>query len=382
LKLPNVFLGLLLLLFIADYKKISRVNFRLLLNPTIVFFAFFSIYLWIKAALTGTITESKYDLLLLILIIPALFLRIKDVKTVLFGAVFSGVLLIVPATIKLANYYLLNKEILPFEGLQINEMLGMERPYMGFFLIGSILAAVFLARQSNKYRYYFYAYAVISACFIFYISARIASGTLAVLVSVYLLFYFKTKIKTKIAVLSIALLVISLLMIGNKNLRDRFFLTGNLQTSVAKFERHEPRFIIWPCAIGVAKSDEHNTAFGLVSEQRLDTLMTRCYDKTITNRHRANFFVKSTLNTHNQFLNIYLTSGLMGLVLVFMFFISFLIQVKKHFLSVALVVAVFLFFCVENVLHRQLGAYYFGLLLAFALFADDKIKENKTAISS
>jgi O-antigen ligase len=110
--------------------------------------------------------------------------------------------------------------------------------------------------------------------------------------------------------------------------------------------------------------------------------MTRCYDKTITNRHRANFFVKSTLNTHNQFLNIYLTSGLMGLVLVFMFFISFLIQVKKHFLSVALVVAVFLFFCVENVLHRQLGAYYFGLLLAFALFADDKIKENKTAISS
>lgn len=377
LKFPNVFLVLLVVLFIADYKNTARLNFKALNNLPFGFFALFSAYLWIKAVLTGSITEGKYDLLLLILIIPVLFLRVKNLNKVVFGVVLSGAMIMVPASFRLAKYYISNGEILPFEGLQINETLGMERPYMGFFLIGSIIAAVFLGQQITKYRNLFYAYGVLTICFIFYISARIAALTLVVIITTYLLFYFKTKWYKKFVGLFIALLSIALLLAGNKNLRDRFFLTGNFKTSLAKLERHEPRVIIWPCAVGVAKSAEHNPAFGLLSEQRLDTLMTHCYDNTITNRHRANFFVKSTLNTHNQFLNIYLTSGLIGVLLIAVFFIFFFLHVRRHFLSLALVIAVFLFFCVENVLHRQLGAYYFGLLLAFTLFVKDASQKHK-----
>src|SRR5690606_8983064 len=87
------------------------------------------------------------------------------------------------------------------------------------------------------------------------------------------------------------------------------------------------------------------------------------HQKFLSEEHR-NFFIESRFNTHNQFINFYLSSGILSL-LVFLILFYFLFKVHyKNYITFVLVLSVFLFCVFENVLSRQLGAMMFGVVLS------------------
>lgn len=364
LKIPNLLLILLCVFTIFDFKEIKNLKFTSLKTKPIIVLAVLMVYFLMKGIITGTISDHKYGLLVPVLTVPFLFLKVKEVKKVELSIVFTGFLLAIRALFGLLQHYLAHKTLLPFEGESVNEILYMERPYLGFFILVSVIFAFKLLYSLPKYKYFFAVYIVLAIGTIFIISARISAITLASCIVLYLIFYLKTATKYKLIFCGGAVLLLSISLLFSKNLQERLFILDNFDDSYAKFKLYEPRVIIWPCVYEIATSPDFNSIVGISSEKKINTLLTECYGNTIENKHRANFFMASELNTHNQFLSIYLSFGIIGLVLLVLFLVLQLHNYRKDFIKTALTIAIIFFFLVENVLSRQLGVYLFILLIA------------------
>jgi O-antigen ligase len=364
LKLPNIIIIALSLFFIFDYGEYGKIDFKILKNKSFAFLGFLVFYLFCKGLITNTLAENNCALLVPIILVPVLFLKIKNSDRILFAIIISVFILSVRAIYGLSSYYMVNHELLPFEGDIINVILGGERPYLGFFSVIGIIAAIELAFIYEKYKYLLFAYSFFIFIFIFLISARISVLTILFLIGLYLAFYIKITFKKKALFFLVLALILSIGLISNKNLRERLFITSSIEKSINQYKLHEPRVIIWGCAYEIANSPEFNFIFGLKSEKELDSLYAVCYDGKLSNKDRAGFFIRTKLNSHNQFIGSYLTSGIIGFILVLSFFISQIITHRKSYIKISMITALFFFFMVEIVLRRQLGVYFFILVVS------------------
>ena len=100
------------------------------------------------------------------------------------------------------------------------------------------------------------------------------------------------------------------------------------------------------------------------------------YDKKLTNKYRAQYYMDVKLNTHNQFIATYLNSGIIGLLLLISFLVFQFISSKKDFIKTAMIVSLILFLLVENVLYRQNGVYLFALIIAITTVNFDLTKKE------
>ena len=363
LKAPNIVLVALAIFFITDLKQIKELDFRKLIKPQYIVIGFLVLYWISKGLITGTINENKYGLLLPIILIPLLILKVQDFHKLLFAIIICGSIIATRAFYGIVSNYLSFGEFLPFEGKSINQILKMERPYLGFFLLISAIIAVYLAFKFSKHKFTLCFYSLYVITIVFLISARMALVTLGFILCMYFIFYLKIGFRKRLRYVLLFVFTLGIFISLNRNVQDRFFITANFQQSVKNFKRYEPRFFIWPCSFSIAKSANFNSMFGLASEKRLDELLDECYLNKMENKHRANFFVETDLNTHNQFVGTYLTSGIIGVLLLAAFFIIQLYSGRKNYYKTAIITAVLLFFIVENVLYRQVGAYFFVLLV-------------------
>lgn len=363
LKLPNLFLIAASLFLIFDFKDYKSLRFSFLRVSPIVLLGVLLLYFLIKGLITTTISETKYSLLAPIIIVLILFTKIRDYKKVLLAIVIAGFLAITTAIIGLIKQYSIYGRLLPFEGEAVNEILNMERPYLGFLLVFSAIVSLWLSELIPKYKYLFFLYALYAGAAIFLISARISSITIIFLIGLYLVFYLRVTVKNKVLISIFSIALLSVVVLSNKSLQERLFILDNFEESFAKFNLYEPRVIIWPCAYEIASKEDFNPVIGIASEKELDLQLAECYNQKILNKHRANFFVTSALNTHNQFIGTYLTSGSIGLILLILFFGFQFYQNRKNFIKTALLFSLFLFFLVENVFYRQLGVYLFVLVI-------------------
>lgn len=376
LKAPNIVLISLILFFFIDYKQLKYFEFRKIFKLPYLFLGILILYWFIKGLITGTLNENKYGLLIPILFLPLLALKVRDYYKLLYTIVVCGFIIASRALYGVLNNYIEFKEFLPFEGSSINEIIYMERPYLGFFLIISLLVAIYLWQKLQKLKIIVILYCLYVLITIFLISARMSLITLAILLVVGFLFYLKISIQKRIIFSIFFFISIGLFISFNKNLQERLFITSDYQESIKKFEHHEPRFIIWPCSYSVTESPSFNVFFGLDSEKKLNEFLGECYATKIENKHRADYFVQRKYNTHNQFLGIYLTSGLIGLLLLVSFFIVQWYVGKTNFFKTAITISIFLFFIVENVLYRQIGVYFFGILLVLINIYDFSLKKT------
>ena len=381
LKIPNIVLIVLIVFFIIDFKKIKELDFRKLIKSPYIILGLLLSYWIFKGLITGTINENKYGLLLPIIVIPILILKIQDFYKLLFAIIVCGFIIATRALYGTVSNYLSFGEFLPFEGKSINQILNMDRPYLGFFLLISTVVAFFLAFKFPKLKFGLSFYNLYVITIIFLISARMALLTLVLILFIYFVFYIKIGFKKRAFYFAIVLFILAIIVSINKNVQDRFFINVNYQQSVKNFERYEPRFFIWPCSFSIAKSPTFNILFGIPSEKKLDKLLGECYLDKMENKHRANFFVETELNTHNQFVGTYLTSGLIGALLLVAFFIIQFYNIRKNFYKTSLIIALLMFFIVENVLYRQVGVYFFGLVLIL-VNSFDFLEEKKELKSS
>jgi len=119
---------------------------------------------------------------------------------------------------------------------------------------------------------------------------------------------------------------------------------------------------IWDCALKISK-ESSNLLFGIGFRETTNRLVL-CYTNEIKDEATKQNFISNRFNTHNQFMDFYISSGLISLLLFLGVLGTLFIQNRKQFFPIALLIAILLFGIVENFFHRQIGAYYFGFILA------------------
>ena len=162
----------------------------------------------------------------------------------------------------------------------------------------------------------------------------------------------------------ILLLGFLLAFIFNNDLRKEIFYSNKALKNQGLIENtlaFEPRVIIWNCAYQLSKYDGAIVkGLGFLTTNEM---METCYETTIEDNSKRNWFVSQRYNTHNQFIDIYLASGIIALVLLILGILTLLMKNRKQFFPTALMVTFIAFASVENVFHRQIGAYYIGFIL-------------------
>ena len=139
---------------------------------------------------------------------------------------------------------------------------------------------------------------------------------------------------------------------------------------------YEPRTVIWDCAWkNVSGTGVSLTGMGFVGTNQK---MMDCYENNIANPVKSKWFLKQKYNVHNQFLDTYLASGILVFLLLMISLGSLFFENRKHFFPTALLLSLVCFAMVENVFHRQIGAYYVGFILLTLLI--NKHSENEKEV--
>ena len=87
------------------------------------------------------------------------------------------------------------------------------------------------------------------------------------------------------------------------------------------------------------------------------------------------WFIAKKYNVHNQFFDLYLGAGIGALILFSLAIILLFTRNRKSFFPSALLVTLICFAMVENVFHRQIGAYYIGFILLSLLIKNRQESE-------
>jgi O-antigen ligase len=370
--LPNI---LLIAMAIAFPFVVSKSDFKKLKRLPTLFFIGLVIFVLIQALLLGRLqidspVLEKINLAigLVILYIPIQgFQKIK--KAIIYSsvaAILFSVGSIIVGVYQGAEFELLNS------GNLIEAML-VDRLYLGLLCVFSIVAAYSLLKNTYHPNNGYYVVAIIiNVLFILLIVSRIA--IIALIILFILGFFYKRSKGTQLVfVVSTLFLGLVLVFILNNDFRKKILYTPTNTESkglVANTLETEPRTIIWNCALSVSEtSDKLWKGLGFANTNKE---LVKCYQDSIEDEQKRAWLVAKKYNTHNQFLDIYLATGMVGIILFVGFIIFVFLRNKRQFSPTALLLTLILFLLVENLFHRQIGAYYVGFVLIMLL-----IKQNR-----
>lgn len=365
--LPNILLAILVIgfpLVVAkkDFKKLKSI-------PVLVFFSFF-LFLIVYATIFGRL-ETDFNIIKKVLIVIGLlilYIPVMDADKLKTAIIFSSLAAILFSVINIIIENNTSGEFIYENYPKLIESLLIDRIYLGFLSVLSIIVSYdALRREFRPENKYYLANIIINILFI----ALIVS-TMALLILFFVLvlrqFYGSNK-KTRIFITLITLALLSVVFISVKDdLKKQDFLTSNTQNKsniVKNTLTWDIRTIAWHCS-GIISNDLGLNLKGLGFSGTKDQLSS-CYESEIENEVKRARFVTQRYNTHNQFIDFYLSVGLIGLLL-FMAFLGFLFfDIRKNFFATALFLVLISYCFIENIFHRQLGAYYAGFILIVLL---------------
>lgn len=365
--IPNIILGVALFFYaVLLYQKEIVFPKKHYFYP----FGLLFLYLLIKAVFQSSIGNevNVFSRFLVVIILPIVFIPVPKIKTiwVFIASVFIAVSI---ALIHTLIYYLNNK-ILPFSnGADVNKILIIERPYMGFICLVALILCLFMAKEYPKFKKALLALSLFFGIFIFFIAARLSLITLIGVAIIYLLFYSGLSAVKKAIIITVCFMVVFTALLSYKNLSNRFFVTESFQT----MKDYEPRVVIWSCASEIIRSSDFNLIFGSKSYNWLQEQYLKCYEDSITNESKKVWFLDTKYNSHNQFIDSFLIGGFLGLGLFLFFIFSMMKNAIGNFYFFSIVISLTLFFLMENVLHRQLGCYLTAIVFSItAKYRDEK----------
>ncbi len=356
--IPNLILPILFVLFVIKESGFSS-KIKVLIFP-ILFFLYFLVSLILKK----NFFEDKHIIINILLLIFLMFLAlgITDKKLVkkafVFGLVLSGLIVIA----KIIIHYIHVGSIVFGNNETVNELLWMERPYLGFANVIAFIFAVEL-KKNSKTKWLFNLIILFIVFFLILIVARLALLTL-VMISLFTIFKNK-RITLKRGVVYAGILIVILLSLfrfGN-SFKERFYVKSSWSESYDHFLFQEPRVVIWKCAIKIANDRQFDLIFGNAGFDYNRQKLVSCYGSDIKNLSKRDYYISERFNTHNQFFDVFLSGGLIGIFLFAMIFISMFYNSKRDGTSIAVIFSFVLFCFVENLIWRQWGIYYLGILL-------------------
>jgi O-antigen ligase len=364
--MPNIFFISLVVIFPFVVRKN---DFKRLLKRELLLFAGLVAYVSLNNFLFHDfendlviITKIASSLLLVVLFIP--IERTENLMKTVIASVLICIL------ISLYNLYFFYMEEGAFNfasGGVINEVLIFDRLYLGFLCVISIIASIALIGEKyNEYNKWYFTNIVLCVIFVLLIASRVAI-LLLLLLFFLKIFYAKRKREYVFFFLGIVGLIVAAFAV-NKNLNERFFYTHSTEKDKGYIELlkdWEPRFIIWDCNYEVAVN-ENPTLNGLGFYKTKD-LLVACYAESIERKPKRNYYIQSRFNPHNQFVDFYLSTGILGFLLFGAVLVS-LLRNRKSYYKVAFWLALAAFVFIESLFQRQLGAYLFSIVLIFIMY--------------
>ncbi|GAB5400721.1 MAG: hypothetical protein Aureis2KO_23060 [Aureisphaera sp.] len=355
----------------ADVLKLKK-------TPTVLLGIFIA-YLLSSALFFGRIEEDWVILkkIMLSLGLVVLYIPIDGFKKIYKAIIYSSLAAILFSLVKLVMVVNQADTFNFLDSAVIIEALLIDRLYLGLLCVLSILASY----QSMSATYhpdnrYYVANIILNVLFVLLIVSRMS---IIVLILIFLLSFFfkKRRLPQLFFVTGGFLLAIVLTFILNNDLRNQVFYSGSKQNKglVENTLAVEPRAVIWDCAHQVSQME--GTFWKGQGFTQTNAEMLNCYETSVKDERKKAWFLSQKYNTHNQWIDFYLASGFIGVVLFFGSISLLFIQNRKEYVPTALLVTLVCFALVENLFHRQIGAYYVGAIFILLLINGIN-KENNT----
>ena len=373
--LPNILMGILIVAFPFVIKK--KDIKKLLIKPTIVLFLFF-VYLLVNSFFQGNLTQdlSVINKMMIPIGLVLLYLPVNNFKKLKKAIVFSSFIAIVFTLIQFVILINKNAEVsLNFFQETVDAIL-IDRVYVGLLCILSIIISYqSLTKKYHPDNIYYLGSMLVSIMYLLLIMSKTA---IIILISLVILRQFygpKKKIRILVTfgtfILIIALGYSKIQNVGQeiidsrKNISEISYNQSNMPLGYRTF--------IWEC-LSLVSNESTQKYFGIGFNETTNKLVT-CYEDHITDAKTRSTFVSERFNTHNQYADFYISSGIISLLLFLGVFIYLLLKHRHKYFPTALLITILLFGMVESYFHRQVGAYYFGFILSMLLINNNTLKE-------
>ncbi|MDC8002360.1 O-antigen ligase family protein [Aequorivita todarodis] len=374
--LPNILMAILVVAFPFIVKKEDFKKLKSL--PIAIFLGLFA-YLLIDSFGSGRL-QDDFNIIKKVLIavgLAILYIPVADVRKINSAIIFSSLAAII---FSVYNFVLITDATGSFalgDSPQVIESLLIDRLYLGLLSTFSILIS-FQAIQKKYHpnNNYYLANIFVNALFIILIASKIAVVSLFVLLLIRQ-FYGQRKIWKAIIAIGAIAAVVGLFFII-KNEKSIQFSQESHQTPPAFIEKsmtYELRAVVWKCAQNII-DEEGFSLTGMGFDTTKEKLVS-CYETQISNPKKREKFVSERYNTHNQFLDFYLSAGFIALLLFVAFIVVSIFSTRKQFFPTAMLAVLIMYCLVENLFYRQIGAYYVGFIL-IVLMTTAKPAENNS----
>lgn len=374
--LPNILLIVLGVTFPFVVKKSDFLKLRRV--PT-VFWALFFAAVLLQTFLHMRLEQDWVIVKKILLVggLVLLYLPVQGSKKLNHAIIFSSLAAIVYSCVKLPIMIHQGVTFNFLETGSIIEALLIDRVYLGLLSVLSILASYQLLRKeydpANKY---YLGIIVLNVLFILLIVSRIA---IISLVAIFLLslFYSKKRGPQLLFFAGFLALTVMLIFLFNNDLRKQFFYNNSdhhKEGLVANTLALEPRTVIWGCAWDLAQREE--VPMQGLGFTETNGLMMDCYENTIDYEKKKEWFLTQKYNIHNQFLDLYVGAGALVILSFILGLLMLFLKNRKRFYPTALLLTLCLFLVVENMFHRQIGAYYVGFVLLMLLINNESTAEK------
>ena len=356
--IPNGINILLVLLFPFVIDKQTFI--KNILKKPIVCFAAFLLFVLFKSIFLGHFLEDlnviKKLFQILLLLILSFGLKRNALEQLKSGIIFGSLFAVIYSLIKITSIIIETGSFNFSNGPIINDTLPLQRLYLGLLCVISLILVMDRFFKMNKKAYLFLG--IVFGSFVFLISARIAIITTVIV----LLYYVQLKMYKKYKLLTLLSLVLFtfLFFLKSPNLSKRI-LDTEYKTNSSIFERiltQEPRYLIWKYSYSVLNKNQLLFGHGF---KGVKIQLLKKYEE-IDDLNKRNWFIQEQFNSHNQYLDILLTQGIIGLAL----FLIFLYYLYKESLfsdtNFLLFLTLAIFLTIYNNFYRVIGVFIFAII--------------------
>lgn len=375
--LPNILLIALALMFpfVMDKTQLKSI-----LGSTWVWVLAFLGFVVVQSLALGRFDQDFVVIqkMLLAGALSLLLYPVRDNRTLMHGVIYSSVAAVLYSMVQLVILLNQGATFGFLESAHIIEALLMDRIYLGLLSVLSIIFSYKLLRKEfDPNNGYYLANIVLQAAFILFLVSRIAIVVL--LLSFVLSLWYRQKRGPQLLFFGGSItLIVALAFVLSNDLRKQFFYNNNPEHQeglLANTMALEPRMVIWDCALNIAQAESVALRGNGFTQTNKD--MLACYESDIDNPIKKAWFLTKKYNVHNQFLDLYLGSGVLAMLLFVAGFILCFIRQRRSLYPTALLMATVIFLMAENMFHRQIGAYYMGLIWAMLMFLPKDEKTEK-----
>ena len=244
--------------------------------------------------------------------------------------------------------------------------IGIHATYLSIYIVFSIVPFLFLllTGQIVKYRWLYIIASVILFAGLLQLSSRAVFVAFLVIINItFPFFLFKGKKRLQLLIATSLISAAVLLMIYNvDSFKTRYVseLKTDLTDRVKIIENTEPRLARWGVIMELIKQSPV-IGHGSGSEARL--LKEKYFEKGLYISYLNEF------NTHNQYLDILLKTGIIGLLLFgYILFFGYVSAIRnKDFILLSFMIIVTMVSLSENLLDLNKGIFFYGFFFSILL---------------